>query len=132
MNQTKYHLKWWLVPIKVKECWVHILFCPVRIGLSFCYNYKETSEANETNKILIDMMVSSWSVSHKFLMFYFITYVHRKIPKFYTKYFIRVEGCLGNNLISQVKHKVLSVPGTLVFIKASICCSRLDKDISSR
>ena len=64
-------------------------------------------------------------------MFYYITDIE-KIQKFYTTYFIRVEGCLGNNLISPVKHKVLAVPGTLVFIKATICCSRSDKDFSSR
>ena len=57
-------------------------------------------------------------------MFYYITDIE-KIQKFYTTYFIRVEGCLGNNLIS-------TVPGTLVFIKATICCSRSDKDFSSR
>ena len=36
---------------------MHILFCPVRIGLSFCYTYKETSEGYESNKILSDMIV---------------------------------------------------------------------------
>ena len=64
-------------------------------------------------------------------MFYYITDIE-KIQKFYTTYFIRVEGCLGNNLISPVKHKVLAGSGTLVFIKATICCSRSDKDFSSR
>ena len=49
-----------LVPTRVKGYWGHIVFSPVRIGLRFCFTYKETSEGNETNKILSDMMVSNY------------------------------------------------------------------------